>query len=98
MELLTPFNYHQWKEDMEMQLRSKRCFRLTMETEAELVHYVNKEKYLNRLDEAYGCFFLSISQDLLFHIKGLKTPKEIWDKLASLFDKQDELRVHQTRE
>ena len=31
----------------------------------------------------------------LFHIKGLKTPKEIWDKLASLFDKQDEMRVHQ---
>ena len=30
-----------------------------------------------------------------FHIKGLKTPKEIWDKLASLFDKQDEMRVHQ---
>ena len=25
----------------------------------------------------------------------MKTPKEIWDKLASLFDKQDELRVHQ---
>ena len=25
----------------------------------------------------------------------LKTPKDIWDKLASLFDTQDEMRVHQ---
>ena len=25
----------------------------------------------------------------------MKTPKDIWDKLASLFDKQDEMRVHQ---
>ena len=25
----------------------------------------------------------------------MKTPKEIWDKLASLFAKQDEMRVHQ---
>ena len=25
----------------------------------------------------------------------MKTPKEIWNKLASLFDKQDEMRVHQ---
>ena len=38
---------------------------------------------------------LSISKDLLFHIIGLKTPKEIWDQLASLFDKQDDLRIYQ---
>ena len=25
----------------------------------------------------------------------MKAPKEIWDKLASLFDKQDDMRVHQ---
>ena len=50
---------------------------------------------MNRLDEAYECLWLSISQDLIFHINGLKTPKEVWDKLASLFDKQDDLRVYQ---
>ena len=94
MDLLTPFNYHQWKEDMEMQLCSKILFRLTMETEIEPTHYVDKEKYWNRLDEAYGCLCLSISQDLLFHINGLKAHKEVWDKLASLFDKQADLRVY----
>ena len=70
-----------------MQLRSRRLFRLTMEAEAEPIHYVEKEKYFNRLDEAYGFVCLSISRDLLFHINGLKTPKQVWDNLASLFDK-----------
>ena len=78
-----------------MQLHSKRLFKLTMEIEAEPIHYVDKEKYWNRLDEAYGCLCLSISRDLLFHINGLNTPKEFWDKLASLFDKHDDLRIYQ---
>ena len=45
MDLLTPFRYHQWKEYMEMQLLSKILFRITMETEIEETHYVDKEKY-----------------------------------------------------
>ena len=77
-----------------MQLRSKILFRLTMEEEAKRIHYVDKEKYFNRLDEAYGCLCLSISQDILFHINGLKTLKQVWDNIASLFDKQDDLRIY----
>ena len=77
-----------------MQLRSKILFRLTMETKAEPIHYVDKEKYWNRLDEAYGCLCLLISRYLLFHINGLKTPKEILDYLTSLFDKQDDLWIY----
>ena len=38
---------------------------------------------------------LSVSRDLLFHLSGLKTPKEIWDKLETLYGKQDDLRVYQ---
>ena len=60
-----------------MQLRSKIIYRVTMDTEVEPIHYVDKEKYWNKLDEAYGFMFLSISRDLLFHINGFKTPKEI---------------------
>ena len=37
---------------------------------------------------------LSISRDILFHINGLNTPKEVWDKISSLFDKQDDLRIY----
>ena len=86
MDLLSPFNYHQCKEDMEIHICSKRLFKLTMEIEKDPIHYVNKEKYWNRLEESYGCLCLSISQDILFHINGLKTCKEVWDKIASLFD------------
>ena len=75
MEQLTSFNYPHWKEDMESLLHTKKIYRLTMELEAEPVLNYDKEKYWNRLDEAYGCLCLSISQDLLFHIKGLKTPQ-----------------------
>ena len=30
----------------------------------------------------------------MFHLEGLRTPKEVWDKLESLFGKQDELSGH----
>ena len=66
-----------------------------MDTNIEPNHVVDKEKYWNKLDEAYGFLFLSISRDLLFHINVLKTPKYVWDKLASLFDKKDDLRIYQ---
>ena len=66
-----------------------------MYTKVEPIHYVDKEKYWNKLDEAYRFLFLSISRYFLFHINGLKTPKEVWDKISSLFDKQDDLRVYQ---
>ena len=36
--------------------------------------------------------FTHISWDLLFHLEGLRTPKEAWDKIESLFGKKDELR------
>ena len=87
VEHLTPFNYHQWKEDMEVLLRTKKLLRLKEETEVVPILNHDKEKYWNRLDEAHGYLFSSVSRDLRFHIQGLKTPKDIWDKLASLFDK-----------
>ena len=95
VNLLTPFNYHQWKEDMEIQLCSKGLYRVTMDTRIEPNHVVDKSRYSNKLDEAYGFLCLSISKYILFHTTGLKTPKEIWDQLASLFDKQDDLWIYQ---
>ena len=35
-----------------------------------------------------------ISQDILFHLEGLRTPKEDWDNVKYLFGKQYELRGH----
>ena len=56
---------------------------------------VEKAKWHNRSDEAYGSNFLSISIDLLFHLDGLTIPNQVWIKLESLFGVQDELRTHQ---
>ena len=50
---------------------------------------------MNRVDEAHGYLLSSVSRDLQFHIQDLDNPKDIWDKLASLFDKHDEIRIHQ---
>ena len=37
---------------------------------------------------------IHISRELLFRLDGLRTPKEVWDKLESWFGKQNELRGH----
>ena len=67
MELLTPFNYHQWKGDMEIQLCAKGLYRATMDTEEDPNHVVDKARLFNKMDEAFGFLCLSISKDLLFH-------------------------------
>ena len=36
-----------------------------------------------------------LARDLIFHLFGLNTPKEIWDKLETLYGKKDYLRVYQ---
>ena len=57
-------------------------------------HVVEKSRYWNKMDEAFGFLCLSISKDLHFHVTGFKNPKETWNKLADLFDKQDEKRIY----
>ena len=86
VDLLTPYNFHSWKDDMEIQLRSKGLYRVTMDTEDEPGSTIEKSRFLNKKDETFGFLCLSISQDILFHLVGLKTLlKEIWDKLETLY-------------
>ena len=65
---------------------------VTMDTEEEPTHLIDKARFLNKKDLAFRFLCLSISKDLLFHLSGLKTPKEIWDKLDTLYGKKDDLR------
>ena len=92
--ILTPFNYVDWREYMQIALHNKCLFRMKMEREVEPQQYVEKYKFLNSLDEAFGFVCIHTSRDLLFHLEELRTPKEVWDKLESLFGKQDDLRGH----
>ena len=66
-----------------------------MDTEEEPTHVIEKSIFLNKKDEAFSFLCLSISKDLLFHLSGLKTRKENWDKLDTLYGKEDDLRVYQ---
>ena len=92
--ILTPFNYLEWKEQMEILMRSKGLYRVTMEIEAEPNAAAKKIKWHNRNDEAYGLLCLSIFRDL-FHLDGLTSPNEVWEKLQTLFGKTNEMRGHQ---
>ena len=74
--LLTPFNYHQWKEDTKIIFHSKGLYRVIMGTKPGPNAAIEKSKYMNKLDETYVFLCISISNDLLFHVHGLRLPKK----------------------
>ena len=69
-------------------------YRVTMGKEVKPQHDLEKSKHLNKLDEAFGFMCIHISRELIFHIDGLKIPREVWLNIESLFGNQDELRGH----
>ena len=85
--ILTPFKFFEWKAEMKILLREKCLYRVTMATEVEPNAAAEKIKWHNRRDEAYGLLCLSISRDLLFHLDGLTSPNEVWEKLVENFGK-----------
>ena len=76
-------------------MRAKCLYRVTMAIESEPNVATEKIKWHNRRDEAYGLLCLSISRDLLFHLDGLTSPNEVWEKIVDLFGKTDDMRGHQ---
>ena len=73
---------------MDIMMRIKFLYIVTMATKAEQI------KWHNRRDEAYGILCLSIFRDLLFHLDGLLSPNEVWEKLKNLFGKKNKMRGH----
>ena len=72
---------------MVIHLSSKGLYIVTMGTENELNSAVEKSKFFNRMDEAFGMLCLGILKDLMFHVDSLTCPNEVWLKLESLFGK-----------
>ena len=72
---------------MQIVLRNKGLYRVTMGKEVKPQHPLEKLKYLNKLDEAFYFMCIHISREFLFHLNGLKPPREVWLKLESLFGK-----------
>ena len=87
--ILTPFNYLDWRGDIQIVLRNKGLYRVTMGKEVKPQQPLEKSKYLNKLDESFGFMCIHISRDLIFHLDGLKTLREVCMQLESLFSKQD---------
>ena len=65
--------------------------RMKMGRETEPQQYVEKNIFLNQLDEAFNFMCTHISRDILFHLEGLRDLKEYWDNIESLFGKQDDI-------
>ena len=53
VDLLTPFNFHSWKGDMEIQLCARGLYRVTMDTKEEPSSVTDKARFLNKKDEAF---------------------------------------------
>ena len=85
--ILTPYNYFEWKQKMEIFLKGRGLYRLTMATETEPTSAIEKSKYLNIMDEAYGSLCMHMSPDLLFHVSTWKNPNDIWTTMEGLFGK-----------
>ena len=92
--ILTPFNYLDWRDDMQIVLCNKGLYSVTIAREVKPQQPLENSKYLNKLDEAFGFMCIHISKELLFHLDGLKTPREVWQNLELSFGNKDELRGH----
>ena len=70
--ILTHYNYFVWKEKIDIHLRTRGLYRLTLNTDTELTSAIEKSKYLNRMDEALGTIcslILPISFFIYFPIR-----------------------------
>ena len=77
---------------MHIVLQNKCLYRVTIGKGVESAQALEKLKYLKKLDETFGFMCIDISRELLIHLDGFKTPREVWIKLESLFGKKDDLR------
>ena len=67
--ILTTSNSLDWRIDMQMDLSKHGYLRIILGREAEPHQPVEKNKFLNRCDEAFGYLCTHISRDLLFHFE-----------------------------
>ena len=90
-QILTTSNYLDWRIDIQLDLRKHGYHNIIHGWDPKPHQRVERNKFLNRYDEAFGYLCTYIYTDHLFHLEGLRTPGESWEKLDILFNKQDEL-------
>jgi hypothetical protein len=65
-----------------------------MNTETEPTSSIEKSRYLNRMDEAFGTICSLIFYELLFHISSCKSPNEAWTTMQGNFGKKEKMSGH----
>ena len=75
-QILTTSNYLDWRIDMQLALHKHGYHMIIHGWEAEPHQPVERNKFLNHCDEAFRYLCTYISRDLLFHLEGLRTPRE----------------------
>ena len=72
--ILTTSNYLDWRDNIQVSLCNKGYFRIILGSEFEPHQPIERNKFLNRLDEAFNYLCTHISKDILFHLECLRTP------------------------
>jgi hypothetical protein len=80
---------------MEDLLRSKGLYWITLGKEITPTDADKKSKWDNSNDEVRGLIRMSISPDLRFHLQSIDKPKESWEKIESVFGKQNIIQAKQ---
>lgn len=75
--ILTPFNYYEWKKKVVILIWCKGFYKITMEIEVDPNSTI--EKKIGLVEWIKPLEYLSISIDLLFHVKSTRTitPNEV---------------------
>jgi hypothetical protein len=80
---------------MEDLLRIKGLYHITLGKETTPSDADKKAKWDNRNEEARGLIGMPISHDLRFHLQSIDKPKEVWEKIESVFGKHNIIRAQQ---
>jgi hypothetical protein len=78
---------------MEDSLRSKCLYQITLGKETTPIDADKKVKWDNMNDKKHELIGMSISNDLRFHLQSIDKPKEVWEKIESVFGKHNIIRT-----
>ena len=92
-KVLTPYNYHEWKQAVSNQLMSIGLLRMILGQDLELAtSVVERRKWFDRRDKALGFLRSTISNDFLYHIASCTHPHDAWTPLEEIFGKPDRIK------
>ena len=83
--LLSPFNYVDWKQKMNIYLKRQCLFDVSIGALSKPNYYEEKIDWLNNCDRAYGIFFLAMSPNIHHLIDSVEYPFELWKNLDKAF-------------